>query len=88
MAEDAPHLFPLSPYKTSAPSQGLAFCAHKNALSVREVEFARGYRLSSTGITPISFTVPRVKSTYFQAGSIFRRKIGRKKRLDQKTDEK
>ena len=66
IAEDAPHMFPLSPYKTNAPSQGLAFIAHKNALNVREVEFARGYRLTSTGITPISFTVPRVKSTYFQ----------------------
>ena len=46
--------------------QGLAFIGHKNCLNVREVEFARGYRLTTTGITPISFTVPRVKSTYFQ----------------------
>ena len=45
-------MFPLSPYKTDAPSQGLSFIAHKNALSVREVEFARGYRLTSTRITP------------------------------------
>ena len=66
IAEDAPHMFPLSPYKHNSPAQGLAFIAHKNALNVREVEFARGYRLTTTGITPISFTVPRVKSTFFQ----------------------
>ena len=66
IAEDSPHMFPLSPFKTNAPSQGLAFIPHKNALNVRDVEFARVYRLTTTNITPISFTVPRVKSTYFQ----------------------
>ena len=59
-------MFPLSPYKTNIPAQGLAFIPHKNCLNVREVEFARAYRLTTTTITPISFTVPRVKSSYFQ----------------------
>merc|ERR1719483_992803 len=35
-------------------------------MNVRDVEFARGYRLSVNAIMPISFTVPRVKSTFFQ----------------------
>ena len=74
----------------SSPCQGLAFIQHKNALNVRDVEFARwtiqmewnhllgrpielstwdifrGYRLTTNYIEPISFTVPRVKSTFFQ----------------------
>ena len=66
IAEDSPHMFPLSPYKTNVPSQGLAFIPHKNCLNVKEVEFARAYRLTLTTITPISFTVPRIKSNYFQ----------------------
>lgn len=67
VAEDAPHLFPLSSCKQPVPAQGLAFLPHKNAVAVREVEFARGYRLTATTITPISFTVPRVKAAaYFQ----------------------
>jgi len=66
IAEDAPHMFLLSPYKCSTASQGLAFTPHKNALNVREVEFARGYRLTTNTIEPTSFTVPRVKSSYFQ----------------------
>ena len=35
ITEDVPHMFPLSFYKTNAPSQGLSFIAHKNALNVR-----------------------------------------------------
>ena len=49
-----------------SPCQGLAFIQHKNALNVREVEFARGYRLTNNLIEPIAFTVPRVKSAFFQ----------------------
>lgn len=66
IAEDSPHMFLLSPFKCSTPSQGLAFIPHKNAMNVRDVEFARGYRLTVNAIIPISFTVPRVKSTFFQ----------------------
>jgi coronin-7 len=66
IAEDSPHMFPLSSFKCSTPSQGLAFIPHKNAMNVRDVEFARAYRLTVNAIIPISFTVPRVKSTFFQ----------------------
>lgn len=59
-------MFMLSPFKCPTPSQGLAFIPHKNSLNVRDVEFARGYRLTTNTIEPTSFTVPRVKSTYFQ----------------------
>lgn len=66
IGEDAPYLFPLSPYKCASPTQGLAFLHHKNVLNVRKVEFARAYRLTACSIEPTSFTVPRVKSSYFQ----------------------
>ena len=45
--------------------QGLAFLP-KNVCSVRDVEFAKAYRLTDTSIEPISFTVPRVKTNFFQ----------------------
>ena len=38
----------------------------KNVCSVRDVEFAKAYRLTDTSIEPISFTVPRVKTNFFQ----------------------
>ncbi len=44
VGEDAPYLFPLSPFKCGSPTQGLAFLHHKNVLNVRKVEFARAYR--------------------------------------------
>ena len=82
MAEDHPHLFPLSPHKSSTGGQGFAFLRNKSAMNVREIEFARAYRylilnefsshtsmtfrLTETVIECVSFTVPRVKSTHFQ----------------------
>jgi len=66
VAEDAPHLFELSPFKAPNPSQGYGFLPHKNVMNVKDVEFARAYRLTNSSIEPISFTVPRVKSSYFQ----------------------
>ncbi|XP_059078879.1 coronin-7-like isoform X1 [Tigriopus californicus] len=65
VATDAPHLFPLSPYKPAGLHQGFAFLP-KNVCNVRDVEFARAYRLTSSTIEPISFTVPRVKTAFFQ----------------------
>ena len=62
---DAPHLFALSPYRPSGLHQGLAFLP-KNIVDVKNVEFARAYRLTNNTIEPISFTVPRVKTVYFQ----------------------
>jgi len=62
---DAPHLFALSPYRPSGLHQGLAFLP-KNVVDVKNVEFARAYRLTNNTIEPISFTVPRVKTVYFQ----------------------
>ena len=65
MSEDHPHLFPLSHHKSSAALQGLALLP-KNVCVVRDVEFARFICLTSSSIEPLSFTVPRVKSEYFQ----------------------
>ena len=65
VSADAPHLFALSPYKPSGLHQGFSFLS-KNVCNVRDVEFARAYRLCNNAIEPITFTVPRVKTAYFQ----------------------
>lgn len=65
VSADAPHLFPLSPYKPSGLHQGFSFLS-KKVCNVRDVEFARAYRLCNNAIEPITFTVPRVKTAYFQ----------------------
>ena len=65
VAHDAPHLFDLSPYKPAGLHQGFSFLP-KVVCNVRDVEFARAYRITNTTIEPISFTVPRVKTAYFQ----------------------
>jgi len=65
VAHDGAHLFELSSYKGSGLHQGFAFLP-KIACNVREVEFARAYRITNTTIEPISFTVPRVRPAYFQ----------------------
>jgi coronin-7 len=65
VSTDAPHLFALSPYKPSGLHQGFSFLP-KNVCDVRQVEFARAFRLLNTTFEPITFTVPRVKTAYFQ----------------------
>ena len=45
--------------------QAISFL-HKNACNVRDVEFARAYRITNTTIEPVSFSVPRVKTAFFQ----------------------
>ena len=65
VASDAPHLFPLSPYKAAGLHQAISFL-HKNVCNVRDVEFARAYRITNTTIEPVSFSVPRVKTAFFQ----------------------
>lgn len=60
VAEDYPHLFPLSDYKADGLHQALSFLP-KTEVDVRKVEFARAFRLTSSSIEPISFTVPRTK---------------------------
>ena len=63
---EAPHLFPLSPYRPKDLHVGMSFLP-KNILDVKNVEFARAFRLTNTTIEPISFTVPRVKTEFFQS---------------------
>lgn len=63
---DHPHLHPLSPYNAPGLTQGYGWITNKSAMNVREVEFARAYRLTMTSIEPVSFTVPRVKAACFQ----------------------
>ncbi len=65
VSTDKPHLFALSPYKPGGLHQGLAFL-HKNVVDVKAVEFARAYRLTDTTIEPVAFSVPRVRTAFFQ----------------------
>ncbi len=66
VSADPPHLFALSPYKPGGSlHQGLAFL-QKNVCDVRAVEFARAYRLTDNSIEPVAFSVPRVRTAFFQ----------------------
>ncbi|RUP43159.1 hypothetical protein BC936DRAFT_137538 [Jimgerdemannia flammicorona] len=58
-------LFVLSEFKSSEPQRGLGFLP-KRAVNVHECEIARAYKVGTSLIEPISFTVPR-KSDSFQA---------------------
>ena len=65
VGRDSPHLFSLSAYKHGG-CQSFGFLNRKSAMKVRETEFARAYRLTPTNIEPVSFSVPRVKTSHFQ----------------------
>ncbi|KAI8340432.1 hypothetical protein BC941DRAFT_500067 [Chlamydoabsidia padenii] len=58
-------LFLLSEYKSIDPQRGMTFMP-KRAVNVSECEVARAYKVGTTLIEPISFTVPR-KSDAFQS---------------------
>jgi len=66
VATDHPHLHALSPYAAPGLTQGYGWIHNKSKMNVRDIEFARAYRLSMTSVEPVSFTVPRVKKAYFQ----------------------
>lgn len=61
----APHLNPLSHCRFDNLHQAISFLP-KISCNVSEVEFARAWRLTQNHIEPVSFTVPRVKSNFFQ----------------------
>ena len=63
VAEDHPHLFPLSPHKSSSGGQGFAFLRNKSAMNVREIEFARAYRCWIVNIYVLCPNVPSHFST-------------------------
>ncbi|XP_056010098.1 coronin-7-like isoform X2 [Ostrea edulis] len=65
VATEEPYLFPLATTKFSSPSQGFAFLP-KYLCDVKEVEFAKAYRLTQTTVEPVSFTIPRVRMEFFQ----------------------
>jgi coronin-7 len=60
VTDDAPYLCPLSHHRCASLHQGLSFLT-KNNCDVRNVEFAKSYRLTNNSIEPLSFTVPRLK---------------------------
>ncbi|XP_022327050.2 coronin-7-like [Crassostrea virginica] len=65
VAAEDPYLFPLATTKFPTASQAFSFLP-KYLCDVKEVEFAKAYRLTQTTIEPVSFTVPRVRLEYFQ----------------------
>ncbi|XP_052795520.1 coronin-7-like [Mya arenaria] len=65
VSEEFPHLFPLTPMKPEGQHQGMALMP-VTTCDVRAVEMARIWRLTQTSVEPMSITVPRVKTEYFQ----------------------
>ncbi|XP_047494430.1 coronin-7-like isoform X3 [Penaeus chinensis] len=65
IGSDYPHLFPLSNHKCGSVHQGLVLLP-KQMCDVRQVEFCKALRLTSSILEPLSFTVPRVKTELFQ----------------------
>ena len=59
-SDGAPYIHHLSHYNTPTPHQSVAYL-YKRFCDVRNVEFARGYRLTASSIEPLSFTVPRLR---------------------------
>lgn len=60
VATEEPYLFPLATTKFPTASQAFSFLP-KYLCNVKEVEFAKAYRLTQTSVEPVSFTVPRVR---------------------------
>ncbi len=60
VSKEAPHLFPCSTMKNDTLHQSLSFLP-KCQCDVKNVEFAKAFRLTDTSIEPLSFKVPRVK---------------------------
>ncbi|KAK6173712.1 hypothetical protein SNE40_017118 [Patella caerulea] len=65
IAEERPNLFELSTTKLGGLHQAFSFQT-KNKCVIKDVEFARAWRLTKTTIEPVTFTIPRVKKEYFQ----------------------
>ncbi|XP_060082621.1 coronin-7-like [Ylistrum balloti] len=65
VSEEEPYLSPLSSFVGEGLHQAFSFLP-KITCNPKEVEFARAWRLTSTSVEPVSFTVPRVKMEYFQ----------------------
>lgn len=55
---DNDELYPLSEFKAADPQRGMGFMP-KRGLNVNECEVARAFKVGTTLIEPISFTVPR-----------------------------
>lgn len=65
VSEEYPHLFPLAPIKPDGLHQGIVMMP-KTKCNVKNIEIANLWRLTQTSIEPISVTVPRVRTEYFQ----------------------
>ncbi|KAH9498792.1 Coronin-7 [Bulinus truncatus] len=65
VAEEEPYLFDCTTCKLESLHQAVSYLS-KNVCDVRKVEVARAWRLTLNSIEAISFTVPRVKTEFFQ----------------------
>ncbi|XP_069131157.1 coronin-7-like [Argopecten irradians] len=65
VAEEEPYITQLSTFTGDGLHQAYSFLP-KISCDPKQVEFARAWRLTSTSVEPVSFTVPRVKMEYFQ----------------------
>ncbi|XP_076446220.1 coronin-7-like [Babylonia areolata] len=65
VSTEPPHLFDNASISLQSLQQGLSFLPRR-ALDVTHAEVARAWRLTSTSVEPVSFTVPRVRTEFFQ----------------------
>ncbi|XP_025088826.1 coronin-7-like isoform X2 [Pomacea canaliculata] len=65
VCDESPYLFPNTSINLTSLHQGLVFVP-RNKLDVAAVEVARAWRLTNNTVEPVSFTVPRVRTEYFQ----------------------
>ncbi|CAE1312014.1 CORO7 [Acanthosepion pharaonis] len=65
MSSTPSHINALSHCRFDSLHQAISFLP-KIVCNISEVEFARAWRLTPTHVEPVSFTVPRVKSNFFQ----------------------
>jgi coronin-1B/1C/6 len=56
--DSAPYIHALSEYRTSEPHRGIAWLP-KRSLDIMNCEVARAYKVTVTGVEPVSFKVPR-----------------------------
>ena len=71
VCDEEPYLFPLASTKFEGAHQALSFLP-KCECDVRQVEFAKAWRLTTSTVEPVSFTVPRVRVGFTCNGSNYR----------------
>lgn len=65
MVPEAPYIHLVAKHITQTPAVGIC-TLHKTVLDVKKVEILRVLKLTTNGVEPIAFKVPRTRSEFFQ----------------------